>query len=137
MSTTKHHSRALLQYHINNTDSVNNIQKVDQIKDLGILYDSHLTFKDHIQKKLIKHILWLDSHNGLPTFAFYTHFRTHFRTLFIRILYERTFALSHFIFHNPTNYCKYLVQEFQQLYLCWTNALGATVQLSDAIGHSV
>ena len=79
-------------YYINSTDSVNNIQKVDQIKDLGILYDSHLTFKDHIQKKLIKHILWLDSHNGLPTFAFYTHFRTHFRTLFIRILYERTFA---------------------------------------------
>jgi len=28
-------------YHINNTDSVSNIQKVDQIKDLGILYDSH------------------------------------------------------------------------------------------------
>jgi len=37
-------------YHINNTDPVSNIQKVDQIKDLGILYDSHLTFKDHIQK---------------------------------------------------------------------------------------
>ena len=36
-------------YHINNTDSVSNIQKVDQIKDL--LYDSHLTFKDHIQEK--------------------------------------------------------------------------------------
>ena len=54
MSTTKHHSRALLQYHINNTDSVNNIQKVDQIKDLGILYDSHLTFKDHIQEKINK-----------------------------------------------------------------------------------
>ena len=35
-------------YHINNTDSVSNIQKVDQIKDLGILYDSHLTFQDHI-----------------------------------------------------------------------------------------
>jgi len=33
-------------YHINKTDSVSNIQKVDQIKDLGILYDSHLTFKD-------------------------------------------------------------------------------------------
>jgi len=29
-------------YHINNI----NIQKVDQIRDLGILYDSHLTFKD-------------------------------------------------------------------------------------------
>jgi len=27
-------------YHINDTDSVSNIQKVDQIKDLGILYDS-------------------------------------------------------------------------------------------------
>jgi len=38
-------------YHINNTGSVSNIQKVDQIKDLGILYDSHLTFKDHIQEK--------------------------------------------------------------------------------------
>ena len=36
-------------YHINNTDSVSNIQKVDQIKEL--LYDSHLTFKDHIQEK--------------------------------------------------------------------------------------
>ena len=45
-------------YHINNTDSVSNIQNVDQIKDL--LHDSHLTFKDHIQEKLIKHILWLD-----------------------------------------------------------------------------
>ena len=41
-------------YHINNTDSVSNIQKVDQIKDLGILYDSHLTFKDHIQEKINK-----------------------------------------------------------------------------------
>jgi len=41
-------------YHINNTDSVSNIQKVDQIKDLGILYDSlRIIFK----KKLIKHIL--------------------------------------------------------------------------------
>ena len=38
-------------YHINNTDSVSNIQKVDQIKDLGILYDLYLTFKDHIQEK--------------------------------------------------------------------------------------
>jgi len=41
-------------YHINNTDSVNNIQKVDQIKDLGILYGAHLTFKDHIQEKINK-----------------------------------------------------------------------------------
>ena len=41
-------------YHINTTDSVSNIQKVDQIKDLGILYDSHLTFKDHIQEKITK-----------------------------------------------------------------------------------
>jgi len=41
-------------YHINNTDSVSNIQKVDQIKDLGILYDLHLTFKDHIQEKINK-----------------------------------------------------------------------------------
>ena len=41
-------------YYINSTDSVNNIQKVDQIKDLWILYDSHLTFKDHIQKKINK-----------------------------------------------------------------------------------
>ena len=41
--------------HINNTDSVSShIQKVDQIKDLGILYDSHLTFKDHIQEKINK-----------------------------------------------------------------------------------
>ena len=38
-------------YHINNTDSVRNIQKGDQIKDLTILYDSYLTFKDHIQEK--------------------------------------------------------------------------------------
>jgi len=35
-------------------------KKVDQIKDLGILYNSQLTFKDHIQEKIIKHILWLD-----------------------------------------------------------------------------
>jgi len=41
-------------YHINNADSVSNIQKVDQIKDLGILYDSHLTFKDHIQEQINK-----------------------------------------------------------------------------------
>jgi len=32
-------------------------KKVDQIKDLGILYNSQLTFKDHIQEKIIKHIL--------------------------------------------------------------------------------
>ena len=45
---------SLRQYHINNTDSVSNIQKVDQIKDLGVLYDSHLTFQDHIQEKINK-----------------------------------------------------------------------------------
>ena len=33
---------------------INNIQKVDQIKDLGILYNSHLTFKDHIQEEINK-----------------------------------------------------------------------------------
>ena len=31
-----------------------NIQNVDQIKDLRILYDSHLTFKDHFQEKINK-----------------------------------------------------------------------------------
>jgi len=31
-----------------------NIQKVDQIKDLGILYNLHLTFKDHVQEKINK-----------------------------------------------------------------------------------
>ena len=41
-------------YHINSTDSVSNIQKVNQIKGLGILYDLHLTFKDHIQEKINK-----------------------------------------------------------------------------------
>ena len=49
-------------YHINNIDSVSNIQKVDQIKDLGILYDSHLTFQDHIQEKINKALFydWID-----------------------------------------------------------------------------
>jgi len=34
--------------HIHNTDSISDIQEVDKIKDLGILCDSQLTFKDHI-----------------------------------------------------------------------------------------
>ena len=38
-------------------------QKVDQIKDLGILYDSHLTFKDHIQEKINKAIIGLIKRN--------------------------------------------------------------------------
>ena len=38
-------------YHINNTHSVSNIQKVDQIKDLIILHDSQLSYKDHIEEK--------------------------------------------------------------------------------------
>jgi len=45
-------------YCIRNEDSRHTIQKVDSIKDLGILFDTHLNFKDNIQeKKLTKHII--------------------------------------------------------------------------------
>ena len=37
-----------------NTASHNTIQKVDSIKDLGILFDTRLNFKDHIQEKINK-----------------------------------------------------------------------------------
>ena len=41
-------------YNVNIKESIHNIQKVDCIKDLGILIDSQLTFKDHIQAKINK-----------------------------------------------------------------------------------
>ena len=44
-------------YCIKNKDSRHTIQKVDSIKDLGILFDTRLNFKDHIQEKSTKHII--------------------------------------------------------------------------------
>jgi len=41
-------------YRVNIKESIHTIQKVDCIKDLGILIDSQLTFKDHIQDKINK-----------------------------------------------------------------------------------
>ena len=41
-------------YRVNIKESIYSIQKVDCIKDLGILIDSQLTFKDHIQDKINK-----------------------------------------------------------------------------------
>jgi len=41
-------------YSVNIKESIHNIQKVDCIKDLGILTDSQLTLKDHIQDKINK-----------------------------------------------------------------------------------
>ena len=41
-------------YCIINKDSRHIIQKVDSIKDLGILFDTRLNFKDHIQEKINK-----------------------------------------------------------------------------------
>jgi len=38
-------------YFIKNKDSRHTIQKVDSIKDLGILFDARLNFKDDIQEK--------------------------------------------------------------------------------------
>jgi len=41
-------------YCIRNKDSRHTIQKVDSIKELGILFDTRLNFKDHIQEKINK-----------------------------------------------------------------------------------
>jgi len=41
-------------YCIKNKDSRHTIQKVDSIKDHGILFDTRLNFKDHIQEKINK-----------------------------------------------------------------------------------
>ena len=41
-------------YCIKKRDSRHTIQKVDSIKDLGILFDTRLNFKDHIQEKINK-----------------------------------------------------------------------------------
>ena len=41
-------------YSGNIKESIHNMQKVNCIKDLGILIDSQLTFKDHIQDKINK-----------------------------------------------------------------------------------
>ena len=51
-----YHERKLgLMYSfIRNKNSKHTIQKVDSIKDLGILFDERLNFKDHIQEKINK-----------------------------------------------------------------------------------
>ena len=41
-------------YCIRNIDSKHTVQKVNSIKDLGILFDTRLNFKDHIQEKINK-----------------------------------------------------------------------------------
>ena len=41
-------------YHICDSNTVNTIQKVEYHKDLGVLFDSQLSFKDHIQEKINK-----------------------------------------------------------------------------------
>ena len=41
-------------YHICDSNTVNTIQKVEYHKDLGVLFDAQLTFKDHIQDKINK-----------------------------------------------------------------------------------
>ena len=41
-------------YHICDSNTVNTIQEVEYHKDLGVLFDSQLTFKDHIQEKINK-----------------------------------------------------------------------------------
>ena len=41
-------------YHICDSNTVNTIQKVIYHKDLGVLFDSQLSFKDHIQEKINK-----------------------------------------------------------------------------------
>ena len=41
-------------YHICDSNTVITIQKVKHHKDLGVLFDSQLSFKDHIQEKINK-----------------------------------------------------------------------------------
>ena len=41
-------------YHICDSNTINTIQKVEYHKDLGVLFDLQLTFKDHIQQKINK-----------------------------------------------------------------------------------
>ena len=44
-------------YCIRNKYSRHTTQKVDSIKDLGILFDTRLNFKDHIHEKITKRII--------------------------------------------------------------------------------
>ena len=41
-------------YHIHNNTIASTVQKVDIYKDLGVLFDSHLTFKDYLKDKINK-----------------------------------------------------------------------------------
>jgi len=41
-------------YHIHNNTIASTVPKVDIYKDLGVLFDSHLTFKDHLEDKINK-----------------------------------------------------------------------------------
>ena len=38
-------------YYISNNNTKHFIESVDHIKDLGVTFDSHLSFYDHIQEK--------------------------------------------------------------------------------------
>ena len=42
------------QTNIHNNTIASTVQKVDIYKDLGVLLDSHLTFKDHLEDKINK-----------------------------------------------------------------------------------
>jgi len=41
-------------YYISNNNTKHFIKSVDHIKDLGVTFDSHLSFYDHIQEKINK-----------------------------------------------------------------------------------
>ena len=41
-------------YYISNNNTKHFIESVDHIKDLGVTFDSHLSFYDHIQEKINK-----------------------------------------------------------------------------------
>jgi len=41
-------------YIIHNYTIVSTVQKVNIYKDLGVIFDSHLTFKDHLEDKINK-----------------------------------------------------------------------------------
>ena len=41
-------------YHIHNNTIASTVQKIDIYKDLRVLFDSHLTFKDHLKDKINK-----------------------------------------------------------------------------------
>jgi len=41
-------------YHIHNNTVASTVQKIDIYKDLGVLFDSHLTYKDDLEDKINK-----------------------------------------------------------------------------------